>query len=394
MGTRWTRTTSRTPVLSQSGHRHRWSPVAAVVVGMVAALLPALPAGATTSSGTSSAPAQRAPGTAPSALAPDHVASTGAGLGLSVVLGAGTKTTSLGAADPKAQSLAAPAGHGSPSLLGPRGASTHQATSPTSGAVTTSAVTTSAVSTPSSSGGPQFGSPDWSNVANPNPVPPSRELAGAALDSSHNRDFIFGGLGIGSAFLGDTWAFNGTTWSQANPSSSPSARDGVQMAYDQATSTTYLFGGYNGSTYLGDTWAFNGTTWTQLSPATSPAPRANHPGPTYRLGSMIELDTPEHSVAGILAWYSTIHLPPPELDRMLTEFRRLLASPGILVAGFFDSDDDVAEFDHKVITAYRWPADVFAQHLAEAGFTEVQRLRQRLPERPDRAYAAIAVRVS
>ncbi len=273
MGTRWTRNPSRTPVLSHSGHRHRWSPVVVVVVGMVVALLPALPAGATTSSGTSSAPAQRAPGTAPSALAPDHVASTGAGLGLSAVLGAGTKTTSLGGSGSKTQSLAAPAGHGSPSLLGPRGASTHQATSPTSGAVTTSAVTTSAVSTPSSSGGPQFGSPDWSNVANPNPVPPSRELAGAALDSSHNRDFIFGGLGIGSAFLGDTWAFNGTTWSQANPSSSPSARDGVQMAYDQATSTTYLFGGYNGSTYLGDTWAFNGTTWTQLAPATSPAPR-------------------------------------------------------------------------------------------------------------------------
>lgn len=122
--------------------------------------------------------------------------------------------------------------------------------------------------------------------------------------------------------------------------------------------------------------------------------RATHPGPEYRLGSMTELETPDHSVSGILAWYSTIHLPPPKLDQMLAEFRRLLTSSGRLVVGFFDSDDDVAEFDHKVITAYRWPVDVFAEHLAQAGFTEVQRLRQRFPERPDRAYAAIAARVS
>lgn len=107
---------------------------------------------------------------------------------------------------------------------------------------------------------------------------------------------------------------------------------------------------------------------------------------------MIELDAPEHSLAGILAWYSTIHLPPPELDRVLAVFRQLLDFSGMLVIGFFDSDDDVAEFDHKVITAYRWPVDAFSKHLAKAGFIEVQRLRQQFPERPDRKYAAIAAR--
>jgi hypothetical protein len=66
----------------------------------------------------------------------------------------------------------------------------------------------------------------------------------------------------------------------------------------------------------------------------------------------------------------------------------------MLVAGFFDSDEDVAPFDHAVITAYRWPADLFAERLARAGFTEVQRLRQQYPERPDRRYAAIAARSS
>ena len=121
--------------------------------------------------------------------------------------------------------------------------------------------------------------------------------------------------------------------------------------------------------------------------------RATHPGPSFRLGSMIELDVPEHSVAGILSWYSTIHLPPPELDRVLLEFRRLLAPSGVLVLGFFDSDDDdVATFDHKVITAYRWPVDVMAEHLLAAGFVELQRHQHQIAERPDRRYAAVAAR--
>jgi SAM-dependent methyltransferase len=122
--------------------------------------------------------------------------------------------------------------------------------------------------------------------------------------------------------------------------------------------------------------------------------RATHPGPEFQLDLMTELEVPEHSVAGILSWYSTIHLPPPELDRVLVVFRQLLQSSGVLVVGFFDSDDDVARFDHKVVTAYRWPVDIFSEHLAQAGFIEVQRLQHQFPERPDRKYAAIAARAS
>nr|WP_170863511.1 class I SAM-dependent methyltransferase [Micromonospora sediminimaris] len=118
--------------------------------------------------------------------------------------------------------------------------------------------------------------------------------------------------------------------------------------------------------------------------------RANFPGPAFRLGSMTELDVPDHSVAGILSWYSTIHLPPPELDHVLAEFRRMLTPSGRLVIGFFDSEDEVAEFDHKVLTAYRWPVDEFSARLTRAGFTELQRLQQQFPDRPDRRYAAIA----
>ena len=120
--------------------------------------------------------------------------------------------------------------------------------------------------------------------------------------------------------------------------------------------------------------------------------QANHPGPAFRLGSMTETGVPDHSVAGILSWYSTIHLPPAELDRALAEFRRLLVPAGVLVAGFFDSDDGVQPFDHAVTTAYRRPVDTFVEHLTRAGFTELQRVQHQHPERPDRMYAAVAAR--
>ena len=60
--------------------------------------------------------------------------------------------------------------------------------------------------------------------------------------------------------------------------------------------------------------------------------------------------------------------------------------------GFFDSEDAMAPFDHRVLTAYRWPVDVLSERLARAGLTEVERVQTQLPERPDRRYAAIAAR--
>jgi hypothetical protein len=41
------------------------------------------------------------------------------------------------------------------------------------------------------------------------------------------------------------------------------------MIYDAADHDVVLFGGYNGQ-YLGDTWTWDGSTWTQLSTTSSP----------------------------------------------------------------------------------------------------------------------------
>ncbi len=119
--------------------------------------------------------------------------------------------------------------------------------------------------------------------------------------------------------------------------------------------------------------------------------RAAHPSGQYQLGPMENLDVANQSITGILAWYSLIHLPPQDLDGVLTEFRRAAAPAGTLVVGFFDGDR-VAAFDHKVVTAYRWPVAELSERLTRAGFTEVERWRRPGDgtHRPHAAIAAIA----
>jgi SAM-dependent methyltransferase len=117
---------------------------------------------------------------------------------------------------------------------------------------------------------------------------------------------------------------------------------------------------------------------------------ASYPDGRYELGSMHQLPVPDRSVAGILAWYSLIHLRPDELDGVLAELRRVMVPGGTLVAGFFDGDE-VAAFEHRVATAYYWPVDELSARLDRAGFTEVERrLRPGVPEPGRRPHAAIA----
>ena len=70
-----------------------------------------------------------------------------------------------------------------------------------------------------------------------------------------------------------------------------------------------------------------------------------------------------------------------------------MAPAGTLVAGFFDGDE-VAAFEHKVVTAYFWPVDELADRLRRAGFTEVERRRRPGAEPGPRPHAALAAVVT
>jgi uncharacterized protein YjbI with pentapeptide repeats len=91
-----------------------------------------------------------------------------------------------------------------------------------------------------------------------------------AYDPAMNETILFGGSG--NTIVNATWAYNGSTWTELSPATSPSPRANASMAYDPSTNQLILFGGQSGTTgrALGDTWEWNGTTWTQLAPVTSP----------------------------------------------------------------------------------------------------------------------------
>ncbi len=61
-------------------------------------------------------------------------------------------------------------------------------------------------------------------------------------------------------------------WKKLLPGVSPSARAAHAMAYDPVSKKVVLFGGYDATSYLGDTWSFDGTTWTREMPQVSPPP--------------------------------------------------------------------------------------------------------------------------
>ena len=108
----------------------------------------------------------------------------------------------------------------------------------------------------------------------PTTSPPARYYPSLAYDPATSQLVLFGGRGANGGLLGDTWTWNGTTWTQQSPATSPPARIAASLAYDPATSQLVLFGGVTGPDgQLGDTWTWNGTTWTQQSPATSPPAR-------------------------------------------------------------------------------------------------------------------------
>ncbi len=126
----------------------------------------------------------------------------------------------------------------------------------------------------------RFDGAAWANLTPATGSPPPRDWYASAWDAARSRFVLFGGRGYptGTTTLGDygdTWEFDGATWTQVATPTGPSARRWSAMVFDPTLGKCVLFGGsVNGSTFLGDTWTWDGATWTQLTPAASPSPRA------------------------------------------------------------------------------------------------------------------------
>jgi SAM-dependent methyltransferase len=71
-----------------------------------------------------------------------------------------------------------------------------------------------------------------------------------------------------------------------------------------------------------------------LSPGMLDVARRDHPGLRFDLGSMTDLDLADASLAGLIAWYSLIHVPDDEVPRALAHFHRVLRPGAPLLLGF------------------------------------------------------------
>jgi SAM-dependent methyltransferase len=71
-----------------------------------------------------------------------------------------------------------------------------------------------------------------------------------------------------------------------------------------------------------------------LSPRMVEVARRGNPGLEFRAGSMLRVDEPAGSYAGIVAFYSIIHVPRASLPDAFAEFRRILIDDGLLLLSF------------------------------------------------------------
>ena len=96
-----------------------------------------------------------------------------------------------------------------------------------------------------------------------------------AFDASRDVTVLFGS--------GETWEWDGVSWTRRFPSASPSDRWGNAIAYDSVREKIVLFGGMIGDESLSDTWTWDGTDWAELVTIRTPSPRAHH-GMTFDEG--------------------------------------------------------------------------------------------------------------
>ena len=124
-----------------------------------------------------------------------------------------------------------------------------------------------------------------------------------------------------------------------------------------------------------------------LSPAMVAEARRRYPHLRFVEGSLTALEVAAGSLAGALAWYSTIHLPPARLPAAFAELVRVLAPGGHLLVAFQVGDDaPVREeaFGRPISLAFhRWQPDAIADLLAAAGLVVDARL-VRAPEAGER----------
>lgn len=117
-----------------------------------------------------------------------------------------------------------------------------------------------------------------------------------------------------------------------------------------------------------------------LSPAMVACARRLNPGMTFTEGSMLALPFPDGAFAGIVAFYSIIHLAREDAPLALAEFHRALRPGGWLLLAFHGGQGEVHReewYGERVkIHATLFTLDEMATLLRGVGFTVVEKLER------------------
>jgi hypothetical protein len=82
-----------------------------------------------------------------------------------------------------------------------------------------------------------------------------------SYDSRRNVVVLFGGEQTDNR--NDTWEYEGEKWYRPSVEALPPTRLYHAMVYDETRDVVVLFGGFTDGTCLNDTWEYDGLTWTQ-----------------------------------------------------------------------------------------------------------------------------------
>ena len=139
----------------------------------------------------------------------------------------------------------------------------------------------------------RFTGTTWQLIARPpGAAPGARSFATMAYDARRDRVVMFGGASSTTTELGDGWELDTSDgcaaprWVPVPPgASSPPPRREATLTYDDDRRVSVLHGGLvhldgigSSTAVLGDTWEWDGTSWTErVAPgATAPDPRRGH----------------------------------------------------------------------------------------------------------------------
>jgi hypothetical protein len=98
-----------------------------------------------------------------------------------------------------------------------------------------------------------------------------------AYDEARRRIILFGGVSSSPYVLhNDTWMWDGTTWTELSPPSSPPPMHNARATYDPRSQALILYTGVSpiDDGVTGQLWSWDGSTWINLVSSNEPPQRA------------------------------------------------------------------------------------------------------------------------